>query len=281
LKLDHFYHQPWRWDNVAGRIVFQKGKLETKNLKIGASGKNHVHVETRLSLENPQQPQFKTSVVAREIPAEGFANIFGDIFYKGLSGEMKEFRAHVQGRGKNWQEIAPTLEGQVSLNLKNGTIHTGRLLNGVEKLFGLPSDPQEKAARLKEPEANYQEIIGDFLVNGGRADTENFMYGDTGREVSLVGQFDLQHNTMDTIVGVAPMRGLDKFLKQIPLVGGIITGGDEKSLVKNYYKVTGSFDDPEITSVPFTSLGKKVVGIFQGIVQTPQKIFPPSEKVTK
>ena len=96
-----------------------------------------------------------------------------------------------------------------------------------------------------------------------------------------MGQFDLQHNTMDTVIGVAPMRGLDKFLNQIPLVGGILTGGDEKSLVKNYYKVTGSFDDPKTTPVPLMSLGKKVVGIFQGIVQTPEKIFSPSEKVTK
>jgi hypothetical protein len=58
-------------------------------------------------------------------------------------------------------------------------------------------------------------------------------------------------------------------------VGKIITGGDEKSLLKTYYTVKGDFNDPEISAIPFTSLGKKVVGIFQGILQTPQDILAP------
>jgi len=31
--------------------------------------------------------------------------------------------------------------------------------------------------------------------------------------------------------------------------------------------------DPEVTAIPFVSLGKKVMGIFQGILQTPQEIL--------
>jgi hypothetical protein len=58
-------------------------------------------------------------------------------------------------------------------------------------------------------------------------------------------------------------------------VGKIITGGDEKSLLKTYYTVKGDFNDPEISAIPFTSLGKKVAGVFQGILQTPQDILAP------
>jgi hypothetical protein len=71
------------------------------------------------------------------------------------------------------------------------------------------------------------------------------------------------------------MAQLDRFLAKIPLVGKIITGGDEKSLVKTYYVVKGGFNDPDVSAIPFTSLGKKVVGIFQGILQTPQDILSP------
>ena len=71
------------------------------------------------------------------------------------------------------------------------------------------------------------------------------------------------------------MAQLDRFLAKIPLVGKIITGGDEKSLVKTYYVVKGNFNDPDISAIPFTSLGKKVMGIFQGILQTPQDILGP------
>ena len=78
---------------------------------------------------------------------------------------------------------------------------------------------------------------------------------------------------MDTVVGVAPLAELDRLLTKIPVVGKIITGGDEKSFLKTYYKVKGDFYDPDISAIPFTSLGKKVMGIFQGIVQTPIEIL--------
>ena len=54
-----------------------------------------------------------------------------------------------------------------------------------------------------------------------------------------------------------------------------MTGGDEKSLLKTYYTVKGDFNDPEISAIPFTSLGKKVVGIFQGILQAQQDMLAP------
>ena len=73
------------------------------------------------------------------------------------------------------------------------------------------------------------------------------------------------------------MRNLDKILTKIPVVGDIITAGDEESLFTNYYSLEGPFEDPQVTPVPLTSLEKKVVGIFQGIFEAPQKIFPKQE----
>ena len=95
----------------------------------------------------------------------------------------------------------------------------------------------------------------------------------------MVGTFDLKKNQMDAVVGVAPLAQLDRFLTKIPVLGKIITGGDEKSFLKTYYKVQGDFDDPEVSSIPFTSLGKKVVGIFQGFLQAPVEILESLPKI--
>ena len=121
----------------------------------------------------------------------------------------------------------------------------------------------------------FRQIAGYFVSNGGVLETENFVFETKNRRTSIVGSFDLVNDQIDTVVGVAPMAQLDRFLAKIPLVGKIITGGDEKSLVKTYYVVKGDFNDPDISAIPFTSLGKKVVGIFQGILQTPQDILSP------
>ena len=112
------------------------------------------------------------------------------------------------------------------------------------------------------------------------AETENFIYEDDQRRSSLVGTFDLNKYEMDTVLGVAPMAALDKFLTKIPVFGKFFTGGDEESLVKTYFTVKGKFDKPEMKSIPFTSLTKKVVGIFQGILQTPKFILNPGGEET-
>jgi len=85
---------------------------------------------------------------------------------------------------------------------------------------------------------------------------------------------------MDTVLGVAPLAALDKFLTKIPVLGKILTSGDEESLVKTYFTVKGKFDNPEIKAIPFTSLTKKVVGIFQGFWQTPKYILNPQREET-
>ena len=108
---------------------------------------------------------------------------------------------------------------------------------------------------------------------GGIAKTENFIYATDQRKSAIVGSFDLNELNMNTVVGVAHMPGLDKILTQIPLVGKILTAGDEESLIKTYYAVKGPFDNPEITAVPLTSLGKKFMGLFQGVLQTSEEIL--------
>ena len=84
---------------------------------------------------------------------------------------------------------------------------------------------------------------------------------------------------MDTVVGVAHLPGLDKLLTQIPIVGSILTAGDEGSLIKTYYDVNGPFDNPEVTAIPFTSLSKKFIGLFQGVLQSSEEILSLPEQI--
>jgi hypothetical protein len=158
------------------------------------------------------------------------------------------------------------------MDIQSGNINKDKLKSGVGRLF----DSIPESTPLQEGElSSFRQISGDFISKGGVLKTENFVIETDSRRTSMVGTFDLVNEQMDIVAGVAPMAGLDRFLTKIPLVGKIITGGDEKSLVKTYYTVKGNFNDPEVKAIPFTSLGKKVVGIFQGILQTPKDLLSP------
>jgi len=162
----------------------------------------------------------------------------------------------------------------LSFDLASGVIDTKKLHEGVFSLFDLerPLETENKKEKDQEP-SEYESISGDFVYIGGVAETNNFVYETSQRKSAIVGKFDLNALEMDTVIGVAPMPGLDKFLTQIPLVGKILTAGDEGSLIKTYYEAKGPFDSPEVTAVPFTSVGKKFLGLFQGILQTSEEIL--------
>ena len=103
------------------------------------------------------------------------------------------------------------------------------------------------------------------------------MFEETGQRLSLVGAFDLNTSRMGTVVGVAPFRRVGRIIKQIPILGPIVTGGEEGSLITNYYKVEGPFSDPKVESIPLTSVSKKVLGTFQGIFSAPSDLFPKQD----
>jgi hypothetical protein len=65
---------------------------------------------------------------------------------------------------------------------------------------------------------------------------------------------------------------VDKVIGIIPLVGHVLK--DEKGAVLvTYYKVTGTFDNPEWKTMVFGSLGRKGQSIFKQIFKLPETIL--------
>jgi hypothetical protein len=69
-----------------------------------------------------------------------------------------------------------------------------------------------------------------------------------------------------------PLRSVDSILSHIPIAGWLLTGSD-KALVIAYFKMTGSADDPKLTSVPLDSVTTPVIGILKRVFTFPVKII--------
>jgi len=270
FNLDKLDYKLFTLDHVAGNIVLGNRKIEVKDLVYNSN--KSIKSGGQILINEQGVGQFKASVKAQDLETKNLFSFFGDIFANSLSGKVKTVDAQLNGRGKDWREIFMSMHGNLSLDIQSGNINQEKLKRGIRRLFSSipPANPAEK-----EVPSPFKQISGDFVAKNGIFETQNFVVETENRRTSIVGSFDLGKNQMDTVVGVAPLAGLDRFLTQIPLVGKIITGGDEKSILKTYYTVKGDFNDPDITMIPFTSLGKRVMGIFQGILQTPQEILAP------
>ncbi len=273
INLDRFDFDFLQLRKIAGNVSFSEGKVDIPSLDIGARNENLVQLQGKLALDESGKIRFESSLLAENIRTTGFFNIFGKMFRNSLSGKLNLLKAKFDGKGANWKEITSSLDGHITLNLKGGNINTDLLLDGSMELFGVrDSDPSSGNTGEESP---FENVSGDFSLVKGVAHTENFQYATLESKMSLVGLFDLNKFEMDTTVGVAPLRTLDKIITKIPVFGKILAGGDEQSIFKTYYLIQGSFEGPVVTSIPFTALGKKVIGTLQGILESPGDIFTP------
>ena len=270
FDLDKLDYKLFTLDQVIGSIVLKNREIEMKDLVFDSN--SSVNSGGRILIDAKGVGHFEGSVQARDMETKNLFSFFGDIFENSLSGDVKTVDARLKGSGKDWKEIFRSLSGNLSLDIQSGNINLEKLKRGVRRLFS--SIPQPNPLK-KDAASSFKQISGDFVAKDGIFKTQNFVIETENRRTSIVGTFDLVNNQMDTVVGIAPLAGLDRFLTQIPVVGKIITGGDEKSILKTYYTVKGDFNNPEITLTPFTSLGKRVMGIFQAILQAPQELLAP------
>ena len=270
FDLDKLDYKLFTLDQVIGSIVLKNREIEMKDLVFDSN--SSVNSGGRILIDAKGVGHFEGSVQARDMETKNLFSFFGDIFENSLSGDVKTVDARLKGSGKDWKEIFRSLSGNLSLDIQSGNINLEKLKRGVRRLFS--SIPQPNPLK-KDAASSFKQISGDFVAKDGIFKTQNFVIETENQRTSIVGTFDLVNNQMDTVVGIAPLAGLDRFLTQIPVVGKIITGGDEKSILKTYYTVKGDFNNPEITLTPFTSLGKRVMGIFQAILQAPQELLAP------
>lgn len=279
IELDRFNFKKWTLKRLKGNMSFKGKVFDFKKLSVGRTNRDQIEAQGTVSLKDPKRIEFDGLVLASNIRAEGFLGIFSPIFDDSLNGQLNWFKAKLDSKGKDLKEMFSNLNGEIAFDISKGELQTYRLRHGLNELFGFSGNITPK--QMKLPPTPYVDIFGNFVSKRGQARTENFMFEEPDQRMSMVGDFDMGRFRMDTVVGVAPLRELDRFLTKIPLVGKIITAGDEQSLFKNYYTVKGSFHNPEVYPIPFTSLGKKVVGIFQGIIQSPTDLIPDSPTTTE
>jgi len=284
LALDSLVYKKLNMKKVHGQINIKDKKLTVAKLNFGEN--DAIHTEGTFVFHKDKSMEFKNRLSVKKMSAQNFLATLGSDFKNGLTGEIKNLSTSLSGQGDKWEEISTSLTGSIELHMEAGNFHKTQFKQGIETLTGNASKTTqtenqetsedkgtEKPSKKEDDNIPFDKVVGKFMLIGGVAKTDDLIFESPGRRTSLVGKFDLVQKNMDLVVGVAPLADLDKLLTQIPLVGKILTAGDEASLLKAYYTAKGPLTDPEVTAIPFVSLGKKVMGIFQGILQTPQEIL--------
>ncbi len=263
-----------KFPHLTGTIRLKNGVFRFDRMKIFFD-KKYISANANLNFISDHGLDFFLKLHGKSFQANKFENVFGQYFQDSIAGRLS-LATRLRGKGSNMEQIIRSLSGNLSLLLINGTYNKQNLISGIKQLLGFDSKITENNLPLTAS-TEYDYIKGDFVINNGVAITENYVIDYPNRKTYVIGTFYLGNKKLDLSVGVAPWQNLYKKVSRIPIVGTIVTGGDDKSLFINYYNVKGKMGSPEVKAVPLKSLGKKVVSLFKGIFQTPREIFAPAK----
>lgn len=261
--------------SLTGEIQLKNGRIFFHNMKMILHD-SHVTTDALLNFLSDNGLSFSLKLHGKSLPAKFFENIFGNYFQESITGKLS-VSTKLAGNGFNMGQIAKTLSGNLSLLLIKGDYNKQNLISGVKKIFGLGTGGMKGNQPKNNIFTEFDLIKGSFVINKGLAITENYVIETPERKTSIIGTLDLGEKSLDLSAGIAPWQNLNKAMSKIPIVGTILTGGDDKSLLVTYYRVKGKMASPKVSPVPLKSLGRKVISLFKGVFQTPGAIFAPSK----
>ena len=277
FQLGYFEFLFWNLNSPSGKVYLKDKSFTVEDFKVLQPNSGLIEAGARFSFPQVAGIQIDSFFTSSQIQAKDFFSIFGKTFDNAMTGTFEKLDGAFQTQGAQWKEFRKSFNAQLNFDLTAGTFSPHRLLAGSSELFGFSYNPDsEENPSDFQP---YKKISAGFRSKNGVATTENFIYQNDARGMTLAGIFDLNQNEMDNVVGVAHLPGVDEVLTQIPLVGKILTAGSERSLVKTYYTLKGNFSSPKMEPIPFTSFQKKFIGTFQGIIETPTDILMAPLKV--
>jgi hypothetical protein len=180
----------------------------------------------------------------------------GDFYLQGEAG--KNFLASSSGGG--------------NVVIDKGVLRKFRFISKVFSILNVSQILNFKLPDMAEEGMPFRRLSATFALQEGVLSTENFLIDSNAMNLSLIGDVDLREERLDLLLGVKPLRTVDRIITRIPVAGWLLTG-EEKALLTAHFLIRGPSDDPEVVPVPITSLSEKVIGIFSRILGLPGKLI--------
>ncbi len=206
----------------------------------------------------------------------------GDLFAAlDLNREIRG-RMNVSGslkaKGESLAEIKQSVYGELNLGIERGVL---RRFNSLSKVFSILNLSQLLTFRLPDMATDgmpFNRISANIALKDGILTTKNFFIDSNAMHVSMVGTLNIVKENLDLLIGVQPLQTVDKVISRIPVVGWILTGGDN-NLISTYFEAKGSWADPKVTAIPVKSMAQGTLGIFQRIFELPVRLFTDTGEV--
>ena len=108
-------------------------------------------------------------------------------------------------------------------------------------------------------------------VSGIVSDESGAVVEGASLDLAVEGWVNLDDTTLDMTVLVAPLKTVDSIVRYLPLIRTWLAG----SLVTIPVRVHGRLADPEVTPLPPSEVGTRLIGLMKRTLELPIQIIQP------
>lgn len=186
----------------------------------------------------------------------------GDFYLTGLAGES----------------FLETSLGGFAIEIQDGVLRRFKILSKVFSLLNVSQILSFKVPDMAKEGMPFQKMTGTMKLESGLLQGEDLWIHSEAMDMSLVGNYDINTHRIDALLGIKPLKTVDKIITNLPIAGWLLAG-EERSLVTAHFQISGEAKDPKVTAVPITSVSRKVFDIFKRVLQLPGKVILAPEEV--
>ncbi|MBV9908486.1 MAG: AsmA-like C-terminal domain-containing protein [Hyphomicrobiales bacterium] len=128
---------------------------------------------------------------------------------------------------------------------------------------GPPGETESRTAPIDAARVRFEKMTASFERTPGKLGVQDAVIYNPNVGLTAQGGIDFQHNQVDLSGSFVPAYTVNTMLTKIPLVGLLLSGGENGGVFGINYRVHGSMSDPTLTVNPLSAIAP---GIFHRIL---------------
>jgi len=169
------------------------------------------------------------------------------------------------------EELSSSVNGTVNLTAKDGRVYQYGLLSKIFAFLNVTEILRGRPPDFVGDGFAYNRVTAQADLQGSILSLNEIFVDGSSMKIASQGNANIKDKTVDLKVLIAPLKTVDFIIGKIPLVSRI-TGG---TLISIPLKVTGSFENPDISYVPAKTVGSGLSRIMREAAKAPVEIVEP------
>ncbi len=241
---------------LSGTLSIGAGSVSLESLK-GQAGDGTLEIALICRLPKGKPASLSMSYRMQGVPVRTVLDLLDDQD-RVIDGAL--FSAGtVRGSGADPHGVMHSLQGHLTIDMRQGHIQRGTVLPKILSLLNVPALLQGKV-NLSKDGFPYDKGTATIDIKDGVATVRDLFIDSPIMKVSAAGELNLVTQEVDLVQAVSPLGSYSNLIDSIPLFGRLFAG-ERQGLLTAMFEVKGPLKDPTVTYLPIRSVASGLTGL--------------------